>query len=80
MIVYDVATKLIGTELLPRHNITDWSLTGLCHCFVESAGAFTVKENTHAHARTHARTHTHTHTEYQHLVRVRSLERDVKRT
>ena len=23
MIVYDVATKLLGTELLPRHNIAD---------------------------------------------------------
>ena len=68
MIVYDVAKKLIDTELFPEHNIADLN----SDIFVQSREAFTVKGNTHTHTHTHARararahthTHTHTHTHY----------------
>ena len=59
MIVYDVATKVLGTEF-PQHNIVDLN-SGITLLF-QSGEAFTMKGNKHkrARARTHARTHAHT--------------------
>ena len=50
MIVYDVATKVLDTEIFPQQSSR----------FAQS-GAFAMKGNTHTHARMHARTRTHTH-------------------
>ena len=72
MIVYNVATKLLGTELLPRHNFADLA-SGITFIVLFSQHRSIYGERnytyTRTHVRTHARTHTHTHTEYQHLVR-----------
>ena len=46
MIVYDVATKVLDTELFPQHTIADVN-SGI-YCFVQSGEAFTLKENKHA--------------------------------
>ena len=45
MIVYDVVTKELDTELFLQHNIAD--LNSDIHCFVQSGEAFTVKGNEH---------------------------------
>ena len=56
MIVCDVATKMLDTELFPQHTFADLNLRYTI-CFAHSGEALTVKEiNTQAH------THTHTHT------------------
>ena len=43
MTVYDVETKVLGTELFAQHNIAD------IYCFIQSGEAFTVKGNKHTH-------------------------------
>ena len=53
-IVYDMAAKVLDTEIFPHHTNTDLNVWRYIHCFVQSGKAFTVKENKH--------THTHTHT------------------
>ena len=59
MIVFDVATKVLDTEIFPQHTIADLNLWHYIHCFVQSEKVFTMKENKHTHARTHTHTHTH---------------------
>ena len=54
MIFSDVATKVLGTELFPEHNIADLNSGITLSVFVQSGEVFTVKGNKH--------THTHTHT------------------
>ena len=49
MIVYDVATKVLDTEIFLHHTIADLNLWYYIYCFAQSE-AFTVKVNTHAHA------------------------------
>ena len=52
MIVYDVATKLLDTEICPQHNISNLiSGKTVIYCFVQSGEAFTVKGS--KHTRTH---------------------------
>ena len=46
MIVYDVATMVLDTEIFPQHTIAD--LHYIC-CFVQSGETFTVKGNKHTH-------------------------------
>ena len=58
MIVFDVATKVLDTEIFPQHTVADLNLWHYIHCFVQSEKVFTMKENKHTHARTHAHTHT----------------------
>ena len=62
MIVYDVATEVLETEIFSKHSITDLNLWHYIYCFVQSGKAFTVKGNKHTRTRTHTHTHTHTHT------------------
>ena len=50
MIVYDVATKELDSEIFPQHIITDLNLWHYIYCFVQSGKAFTVKGNKHTHA------------------------------
>ena len=70
MIVYDVATKVLDTELFPQPNIAGL-ISGITFVVLQSGETFTVEHthththtNTHTctHARTHAHAHTHTHT------------------
>ena len=56
MIVYDVVTKVLGTELVPQHNIAN--LNSGIYCFAQPE-VFTVKESKHTHIHTHTHTHTH---------------------
>ena len=50
MIVYDVATMLLGIEVFPQHNIADLSSgITLVILFLQPEEAFTVKENKHTH-------------------------------
>ena len=53
MIVFDVETKVLHTEIFPQHTIVDLS-SGISSCFVQSGEAFTVKGNKHTY--THKRT------------------------
>ena len=53
MIVYDVATKVLDTELFPQPNIAGL-ISGITFVVLQSGETFTV-EHTHTH------THTHTH-------------------
>ena len=50
MIVYDVATKVLDTEIFLHHTIVDLNLWYYIYCFAQSE-AFTVKVNTRAPAR-----------------------------
>ena len=59
MVVYDVATKVIDTEIFPQGNIA--GLISGTFCVVQSGEVFMVKGNKHIHTRTHTHTHTHTH-------------------
>ena len=52
MTVYDIATKVIETEIFPQHIIADLNLWYYIYCFVQSGQAFTVKGNKHTHAYT----------------------------
>ena len=70
MIVYDVATKVLDTELFPQPNIAGL-ISGITFVVLQSGETFTVEhthththKHTHMHARTHTctRTHTYTHT------------------
>ena len=49
MVMYDVATMVLDTEIFPQHTITD-SMSGI-YCFVQSGEAFTVKGNKHTYTR-----------------------------
>ena len=66
IIVYDVATKVLDTEIFPHHTVADLNLWHYIYCFVQSGEAFTVKGNKHAD------THTHTHT-LDHLLLFRRI-------
>ena len=63
MIVYDMATKVPGTEVFPQHHIAGL-ISGTTFIVLFSQETFLYGErkliNTHTHA--HAHTHTHTHT------------------
>ena len=48
MIVYDVATKVLDTEMSPQHTIADLNLWHCIYCFVQSGEAFMAKGNKHA--------------------------------
>ena len=69
MIVYDMATKVPGTEVFPQHHIAGL-ISGTTFIVLFSQETFLYGErklinthtHTHTHARTHARTHTLTHT------------------
>ena len=71
MIVYDMATKVPGTEVFPQHHIAGL-ISGTTFIVLFSQETFLYGErkliNTHTHThtdthtRTHARTHTLTHT------------------
>ena len=56
MIVYDVGTKVLDTEIFPQHTMADLNIWYYL-LFVQSEEAFTVKGNKHTH--THIHTHTH---------------------
>ena len=65
MIVYDVATKVLDTELFPQPNIAGL-ISGITFVVLQSGETFTVEHThthtqTHTHARTDAHMHTHTH-------------------
>ena len=53
MIAYDLATKVIDTELFPQHSIAALNLWHYNYCFVQSGEAFTVKGHTHTHTYTY---------------------------
>ena len=55
MIVYDVATKVLDTELFPQPNIAGL-ISGITFVVLQSGETFTVE---------HTHTHTHTHTNMQ---------------
>ena len=57
MIVYDVGTKVLDTEIFPQHTMADLNIWYYL-LFVQSEEAFTVKGNKHTH------THTYTHTQH----------------
>ena len=40
--------------------------TSMSQTFLQTEGAFTVKEYEHTHTHTHTQTHTHTHTPHTH--------------
>ena len=63
MIVYEVATKLIDTEIFHQYNIADLNFWHYIYCFVQSGEAFTEKGNKHTnrHTKTHTNTHAHQH-------------------
>ena len=62
MIVYDVATKLLGTELLSPYNVANLvSGSTLIVFFSQHRSLYDERKNTHTHAHTHTHTHTHTH-------------------
>ena len=66
MTVYDVATKVLDTELFPPHNIADL-ISGITFIVLLSQEKpLRWKEiNTHTHTHTHTHTtHTHTHTQF----------------
>ena len=49
MIIYDVAIKVLGTEIFPRHTIADLNLWYYIYYFVQSGEAFTVKGKKHTY-------------------------------
>ena len=52
IIVYDLATKVIDTEIFPQHNIAGL-ISGIAFIvFVQSGEAFTVAGNKHTHTNT----------------------------
>ena len=53
MIGYDVATKILETELFPQYTIADLNLWHYI-CFAQSGEDFTMKGNTHTQTHTHA--------------------------
>ena len=63
MIVFDVATKVLGTELFPQHNIADLN-SGISFIALLSQEKLLrwkeINTRARAHARTHARTRTRT--------------------
>ena len=62
MIVYDVETKVLDTEIFPQHTIANLNLWHYIYCFFFQSGeAFTVKGNKHTPTHTYTHTHTHTH-------------------
>ena len=68
-IVCDVATKLLGTELLPRYNVADL-VSGITFVlFIQHKSLYGERNYTYTRAHTHTHTHTHARTEYQQLVR-----------
>ena len=64
---YDVATKVLDTEMIPQHTIADLNLWHYIYCFVQAGEAFTVKGNKHTYTNTqtyiyiYIYTHTHLH-------------------
>ena len=61
MIVYDVATKVIGTEEFPQYNIAELN-SGITFIVLFSLEKPLRWKETNTH--THAHTHTHTHEEH----------------
>ena len=55
MIDCDVATKLLGTELLPQRNIADL-ISGITFAVL-----FSRQKEINTHTHTHTHTHIHTH-------------------
>ena len=54
MIVYDVATKVLGTELFPQHNIADLnSVITFIVLFSQEKPLGCKEINTHTHTHTH---------------------------
>ena len=45
MIVYDVSTKVLDTEIFPQHTIADVSIWHYIYSFVQSGEPYTVKQN-----------------------------------
>ena len=60
MIVYNVPTKVLDTEIFPQYKIAGPISDITFIPLFQSGEAFTVKGNKHTY--THAYTHTHTHT------------------
>ena len=61
MIDYDVAIKVLDTEIFPQHTIDDLSLFHYICCFIQLGEDSIVEVNKHTHIHTHTHTHTHTH-------------------
>ena len=63
MIVYDVKTKVLDTEIFPQHTIANLNLWHYIYCFFFSQEKpLRWKEiNTHLYTHTHTHTHTHIH-------------------
>ena len=65
MIFYDVATKVLGTESFPQHNIVGL-ISGITFIILFSQEKRLrwkeINTHTHTHTHTHARTHAHAHT------------------
>ena len=60
MIVFDVATKVLGTEEFPQHNIAELnSGTTLIALFSQEKPLRLKEINTHTHTYTHTHTHKH---------------------
>ena len=53
MIVYDVATKVLGTEHFPQRNIAGLISDITLIVLFQSGEAFAVGGNTHTHTQTH---------------------------
>ena len=72
MIVYNVATKVLDTEIFPQHDIAGL-ISGITFIVLFSQEKplrwkkIHTHERTHTHTHTHANTHTHTHTQKQQL-------------
>ena len=49
MMVYDVATKVLDTEIFPQHTIVYLNLWHYTYGFVRSPESFMVKGNEHTH-------------------------------
>ena len=49
MMVYDVATKVLDTEIFPQHTIVYLNLWHYIYGFVRSPESFMVKGNEHTH-------------------------------
>ena len=59
MITYDVATKVLDSEIFPQHPIAD-IISGIT--FIVLFSQEMSYTHTYTRTRTHAHTHTHTHT------------------
>ena len=65
MIVYDVATKVLDTEIFPQHNITGLiSGIQLLFCLVRRS-LQSGRLNTHTNKQAHNHTHAYTHSQIQ---------------